>query len=132
MRHGLQRWRDNPVGFIARYLCDPTSGRPFVLLPAQKEFLEFAFRLTPNGRMAYPELVFGAMKKSGKTTFAAAFVLTLILLFGRRYSEALLLANSFEQSKGRVFEQIVKSSNARRTWRAKPISLAIGSRSRTP
>jgi phage terminase large subunit-like protein len=108
MKHGLQRWRDRPAAFIERYLHDPTSGRPFVLLPAQKDFLAHAFALTPGGRMLYPELVFGSPKKSGKTSFAAALVLTLILLFGRRYSEALLLANSFEQSKGRVFEQIRK------------------------
>jgi hypothetical protein len=29
MKHGLQRWRDNPIGFIERYLFDPTTLRPF-------------------------------------------------------------------------------------------------------
>ena len=59
---------------------DPETGRPFVLLAAERAFMRHAFTLDRNGRLAYPELVFGAPKKSGKTTFAALIVLVMVLL----------------------------------------------------
>lgn len=105
-RDGLQRWRDDPAGFIERHLFDPTSGRPFKLLPAERAFLRFAFKVGPNGKLLYPEQVYACPKKSGKTTFGAIVALTMVLLFGRRYSEALTIANSLEQAQGRVFQQI--------------------------
>ena len=47
-----------------------------MLLDAEREFLKHAFKLDANGRLLYPEQVFGATKKSGKTGFAALFMLT--------------------------------------------------------
>ena len=67
----LEHWRANPIAFIERVLCDPETGEPFVLTIAERQFLERAFTLNANGRLLYPELVFGAIKKSGKTTLAA-------------------------------------------------------------
>jgi phage terminase large subunit-like protein len=56
--------------------------------------------------LLYPTLVYAAIKKSGKTGFAALLVPTLLLLFGGRYGEAFCIANDLEQAKGRVFEAI--------------------------
>jgi phage terminase large subunit-like protein len=53
--------------------------------------------------LAYPELIFSCPKKSGKTTFAAIFVITILVLFGDAYPEAICAANDYEQSVGRVF-----------------------------
>ena len=47
-----------------------------------------------------------APKKSGKTTFAAIYVITIVLLFGGAYPEAICAANDYEQSVGRVFAAI--------------------------
>jgi hypothetical protein len=66
----LTRWRADPIAFIERVLCDPETGEPFVLSDAERQFLQRAFTLNDNGRLLYPELVFGAIKKSGKTTLA--------------------------------------------------------------
>jgi Phage Terminase len=87
-------------------LYDPMTEKPFVLLPAERTFIGYAFTLGADGRPLYVEWVFGAPKKSGKTGFAALLMLTVILLFGGRYGEAYAAANDAEQAQTRVFEAI--------------------------
>jgi hypothetical protein len=99
----LKRWRADPISFITEILHDPESGQPFVLNDAELAFLALAFVLDERGRLKYPELVFAAIKKSGKTTLAAIIVITMILLFGGRFAEAIIVANDLEQAQGRVF-----------------------------
>jgi hypothetical protein len=101
----LTRWRKNPIAFIEQFIYDPLSGKPFKLLDAEKQFLHHAFTLDDDGRLKYPELIYGAIKKTGKTTFAAIFVISVVLLFGGRYAEAYCIANDLEQAQSRVFEQ---------------------------
>jgi phage terminase large subunit-like protein len=100
----LSRWRANPATFIESVLINFETGKPFELLPAERQFLNHAFQLRPNGKLAYPELLYSCPKKSGKTTFAALCTLTVILLFGGSYAEATLAANDQDQAVGRVFE----------------------------
>ena len=40
----LARWRSNPISFIETVLYDPETKRPFKLLPAERAFLEHAFK----------------------------------------------------------------------------------------
>jgi len=102
----FERWRSDPVGFIEHCLINPETDQPFVLLDAEKQFLKHAFALDDSGRLLYPELIYACPKKSGKTTFAAIFVITLMMLFGGRYAEAICCANDYEQSVGRVHAAI--------------------------
>ena len=51
----LDRWRSNPISFIETVLYDPETKRPFKLLPAERAFLEHAFKLDDSGRLLYPE-----------------------------------------------------------------------------
>jgi hypothetical protein len=90
----FDRWRSDPVNFIETTLHDPETGKPFKLLPAERDFLAHAFRLDANGRLLYQEPVFAAIKKSGKTGFAALFMLTMLLLFGGRFAEGYAIANA--------------------------------------
>jgi phage terminase large subunit-like protein len=109
----LSRWRSDPISFIEAVLHDPETKKPFKLLPAERAFLEHAFKRDDNGRLLYPEQIYSCPKKSGKTTFAAIHALTLLLLFGGAYPEATICANDQEQSVGRVFtmiRRIVESS----------------------
>ena len=99
----LERWRDDPIAFIESVLFDPETGKPFVLLPAEREFLKHAFQTNDDGRLLYPEQVFGAPKKSGKTGFAALLVLTTVLLFGGFAGEGYVLANDEEQAQAASF-----------------------------
>lgn len=67
----IARWRADPVAFVREVLRDPETGKPFVLYPAQERFLREAFTLTADGKLPFPELVFSAPKKSGKTATCA-------------------------------------------------------------
>jgi hypothetical protein len=111
----LSRWRRDPVAFIETHLINPETNQPFKLLSAERQFLKYALTFDKNDRLKHPELIFGAIKKSGKTGFAALFVITVLLLFGGRYAEAYVVANDLEQAVSRVFEQI------RRTVEASPL-----------
>lgn len=102
----LARWRADPVTFISDVIRDPETGLPFDLLPAEQAFLDHALRLTEDGRLLYPELLYSAPKKSGKTGFAAMIMLTVVLVHGGRHAEGYALANDLEQSTGRVFQAV--------------------------
>lgn len=108
----LAYWREHPAEFMESFLVNPETGEPFRLIPAEREFLKHAFALDHKGRLKYPTLIYGAVKKSGKTGFAALLVLTPLLLFGGRYGEAYCLANDHEQARGRVFEAIKRIVSA--------------------
>jgi phage terminase large subunit-like protein len=102
----FERWRRDPSEFIEAVLGDPETGRPFVLLDAEKRFISHAFQTDGDGRLLYPEQVYAAPKKSGKTAFAALMTLTTVLVFGGRNAEAFCIANDLEQAQGRVFQAI--------------------------
>jgi hypothetical protein len=104
----LVRWRADPVAFIDEVLRDPDTGRPFKLLDAEITFLRHAFVLDRNGRLRYPELVYAAPKKSGKTTFAAIVLVYVVVVLAGRGGEAYCCANDLEQSQGRVFAAVVR------------------------
>src|SRR5262245_57940760 len=109
----LTRWRADPAAFIERHLIDPETGKPFKLLPAERAFLRHALATDRDGRLRYPELIYGAPKKSGKTGFAAILTLAILLLYGGRFAEGYAAANDLEQAQGRVFEmcrRIVEAS----------------------
>jgi hypothetical protein len=113
----LARWRGSPVLFVEEVLRDPETKRPFVLLPAERMFLQHSFERWDDGRLVYPEQIYACPKKSGKTTFAALHALIMTILFGEHFPEAVLVANDYEQAQGRVFEmvkRIVEASPALR------------------
>ncbi len=100
----LTPYFNDPCGF-AEQLVDPDTGVPFVLYPAERRFLADAFTVAADGRLAYPELLFAAPKKSGKTTLAAIALLYVVRVIGGRHAEGLCVANDFDQAAGRVFRQ---------------------------
>jgi phage terminase large subunit-like protein len=107
------RWRRSPCDFVEEVLHDPETGKPFRLLDAECAFLDRAYQLADNGKLLYPEQLYAAPKKSGKTGFAALHTLATILLFGGKYGEAYVVANDLEQAQSRVFaacKKIVESS----------------------
>jgi Terminase large subunit, ATPase domain len=103
----LSRWRSSPISFVEEVLHDPETGKPFVLLEAERVFMQRAFALDDDGRLLYPELVYGAPKKSGKTTLAGIIVLVMVLLRNdARFGEGFCVANDYEQAQSRVFTVI--------------------------
>jgi hypothetical protein len=78
----IARWKADPVAFVREVLRDPETGKPIELYEAQERFLREALTLGPDGRVKYPELVYSAPKKSGKTALAAMIVLYVVLCLG--------------------------------------------------
>jgi phage terminase large subunit-like protein len=102
----LGRWRRRPAAFLTEVLRDPDTGQPFALTQAQRRFLRVAFLRAPDGRLRFPELLFAAPKKSGKTAFAAMLCLYVTLILGGWRAEAYCCANDLDQAQGRVFAAI--------------------------
>jgi phage terminase large subunit-like protein len=91
------QWRRDPAAFIEAVLYDPETRAPFRLLPAERAFMDRCFQIGESGRLVFPEWVYSAPKKSGKTGFAALLMLTTVLAFGGSYAEGYCVANDFEQ-----------------------------------
>jgi hypothetical protein len=51
----LKRWRCDPTSFIEQCIIDPETGKPFVLLPAERWFFKYAFERDDSGRLLYPD-----------------------------------------------------------------------------
>jgi phage terminase large subunit-like protein len=102
-----ERWQADPAAFVDDgMLRDPETDSPFKLNWSQRQFLNHTFKTGAGGRLLYPELLYSAPKKSGKTAFAAMITLYLVLVLGGRHAEAVVCANDLEQSTGRVFAAI--------------------------
>jgi len=67
--------------------------------------LAWAFRRGPTGNLLFQVLLWGEMKKSGKTYIAA--LLVLWWAFTNPDTEIINAANDLEQSVGRVFRTVV-------------------------
>jgi phage terminase large subunit-like protein len=91
------------VRFIEGTLINPETGQAFELTGAERVFLRYAFALTPDGKLQYPELVFSAPKKSGKTCFAAMLAIYVTRILGGRFAEGYCVANSMDQASLRVY-----------------------------
>jgi phage terminase large subunit-like protein len=108
----------DPIAFIRDVLRDPETGKPFELYPAQERFLRLALTPTADGRLPFAELLYGAPKKSGKTTTAAMAMLYVICVLGGLYAEGYCVANDLEQAQGRVFQACVRIIEASPVLRA--------------
>ena len=100
------------------------SSSPSSCLQAERDLPQPRLQLGADGRLKYPELVFGAPKKSGKTTLAPSSPAVTMLLFGTRHPEAYCVPTiSSRPSAG-------SSSWIRRDRRGVPA--AAGGRPRSP
>lgn len=108
-------WLRDPPAFVTEALINPETGGPFDLYDAERRFLEKGFTVDSNGRLRYPELIFSAPKKSGKTAFAAMAAIYVAVAIGGPNSEVYCLSNDYDQSVGRVF------SAAKRIIEASPL-----------
>ena len=78
----LTRWKSDPIAFVEQVLCDPETGKPFVLCDAERAFLRHAFTLDADGACSIPSWCSARSRKAGKTTLAALVMLTMVLLYG--------------------------------------------------
>ena len=104
----IARYQADPVAFIEENLISPYDGKPYRLVPAERQFIRHAFRLDIDGRLLFPLLIYSAIKKSRKTELAALIVITMIVLFGGKYAEAFIVANDRAQAIDRCFTACVR------------------------
>lgn len=98
----LARYATDPVAFIDDLVLRNELGRPWRLLPHQREILRVAFQFDAAGRLGWSTFVYACVKKSGKTTLNAA--LTLWWAFTQEPpNECPVIANDLEQAQARVF-----------------------------
>lgn len=96
------RYRRDPVAFMQEICVNPETGKPFVLLPAQRDFLA---RMVPkaNGDLEFRTYLYSCIKKSGKSTTAALVGLWAVLCLGGRYAEGYVISADLQQSTDRIF-----------------------------
>jgi hypothetical protein len=99
----LERYRARPDAFIEENLISPYDRSLYRLNDAERAFVRHAFTLDTDGRLLYPLMVYGAIKKSRKTELAALIVITMIVLHGGQYAEANIVANDQAQAIDRCF-----------------------------
>ncbi|MGH2358946.1 MAG: hypothetical protein ACRDGM_00145 [bacterium] len=102
----LASYPRDPIAFIEDLVKRDELGRPFHLLPHQREILGLAFRFDQDGRLLYHTIIYSCPKKSGKTTLNALVVLWWAYT-QEAPNEILILANDLEQAQGRVFKTVV-------------------------
>jgi phage terminase large subunit-like protein len=96
----------DPVAFIDKFVHLNEKGQPWRLSRHQRRVLKAAFRWDAQGRLRMRTLLWGEMKKSGKTFLAGCLVLWWS--FVTPDTEVICCANDLEQSVGRVFKTIIK------------------------
>jgi phage terminase large subunit-like protein len=94
------------VAFVDEYVRVSELGRPFRLLPHQRELLRGAFAFDALGRLRWSTLVWSEIKKSGKTTVAALVGLWWAFCV-EAPNEVYVLANDLDQAQSRVFATMV-------------------------
>lgn len=117
--------RNDPVAWIEGTLINPETGKRFQLLPDQGRVLRMALTPGPDGDLPYRDILYSAIKKSGKSTFGAICMIYVICALGGRFAEGYVLANDYEQAKSRIFTMCVRIVEASPMLRAKIVSDTI-------
>jgi phage terminase large subunit-like protein len=94
------------VAFIDRYIMRDEKGRPFSLAVHQRRIMMLAFQWDDKEQLLFNMLLWGEMKKSGKTFIAGC--LALWWAFTNSNTEIIIVANDLEQASGRVFRTLVQ------------------------
>ena len=81
------------------------AGKPLVLEPWQREYVNELFRLDSDGKRCYASSLLLLPRKNGKSTLAAGLALYMLCADGEMSPEVYLAANSKEQA-GAVFRQM--------------------------
>lgn len=92
----------SPVSWIEENFIDPITDKLMVLYPHQKRILRRALQMDDQGYSKYSQVVWSELKKSGKTTIAAA-VGAWAACNIEAPNEISCVANDQEQAAGRIF-----------------------------
>jgi len=93
------------VPFIEKY-CLLDDGNPFRLRPWQKDILTHVFTPNAEGKLPYQTIIISAVKKSGKSSLAAAIALWFSVCMVPEDGEIYVVANAQQQARDRVYFKI--------------------------
>lgn len=103
----FQRYEQDFVGFVDRFVTVGETGQPFQLAPFQREIFTIAFDFDAEGRLAWDTFVYSTVKKSGKTALNG-IVTGWWALTQEAPNELFVLANDQEQAQSRAFAALAK------------------------
>lgn len=106
---------DDPVKWIQNHFYIPETGVPMQLYPAQSMPLAEALRRDADGLFAYSTVLWSAIKKSAKSSIAAA--VGLGFAWGIPHARIKVLGNDLKQAKSRVFEYMERAIRLNPAWR---------------
>lgn len=98
-RQALARLND-PVAWVQREFFVPELHGPLILQPYQQAVLREAHRRDADGKFVYSTVVWSDIKKSIKSTIAAA--VALYRGFGLEWGSIIIIANDLKQADSRV------------------------------
>jgi len=101
----LSKYHRDPAGFIDAFIRFNEKGQAWSLNRHQRRVLAKAFQWDADGQLLFRILLWGEMKKSGKTFLAACLI--LYWAFVTPNTEIIVAANDLEQSVSLVFRTIV-------------------------
>ena len=98
-------------GFYVREAWDIDTGKMIgtgrlTLLPHQEEIFDLALNINESGIFDYQTIVYSCLKKSGKTSLAAAVGAWYAEEVGGQGTEIYCIANDLEQAEGRIMRDI--------------------------
>lgn len=91
----------HPVAWIERNFYIPETRGPIILYPSQRVPLQQALKRDEDGQFLYSLVLWGAIKKSAKSSIAAA--VGLWFAFRQDYSAVKVIANDQKQAESRVY-----------------------------
>lgn len=106
-RYGVKAKRgtlgpDDPIDWIEKFFFIPELEGPIALQPYHRAVLREAYRTDADGKFVYSLVLWGDIKKSAKTSIAAAVALERARR--HRYGSIKVVANDQKQATSRVFE----------------------------
>lgn len=105
----------DPVGWITANFYIPETHGPMPLYPSQVEPLWEALRRDDDGLFVYSTVVWSAVKKSAKSSIAAA--VGLWFAWRKPYSRIKVIANDLKQAESRVYYYMRRAIELHPQWR---------------
>lgn len=106
----------DPLAWIQREFYIPETRAPLVLYPAQQVALQLALAEYPDGTFRYSTVLWSAIKKSAKSTIAAA--VGLWFAWRKPLSSVKVLGNDLRQAESRVYEYMRRAILLHPEWRS--------------
>lgn len=105
----------DPVGWISKNFYIPETNAPITLYPCQIVPLREALSRDKAGNFTYSTVLWSAIKKSAKSSIAAA--VGMWFAFRKPFSSVKVLGNDLKQAESRVYEYMRRAILLRPDWR---------------